>query len=180
MGYTTDFDGELTIEPPLNEHEVQFLKDFCGSRRQRRTKGPLFAEPGDNFGQGNPYGDVLDGNHPDPDQPGLWAQWVPSDDGTTLGWDGGEKFYHSVEWMTYYIDNLLSSHAALYIQRHVDEHPSLQHFTCDHLLNGTIEARGEDSDDRWDLIVTDNVISVREYTLIADTEYKVGEPRPIA
>jgi len=29
-------------------------------------------------------------------QPGLWCQWIPSDDGTAIEWDGGEKFYEYV------------------------------------------------------------------------------------
>lgn len=163
MGYTTDFDGEIKVEPPLNEHEVQFLEDFTGSRRMARGKGPLFAEPGDDFGQGDPYGDVLDHNNPDPDQPSLWCHWEASADGQFIGWDGGEKFYYSVEWMKYYIERLFGPGARAYIDAHLDNHPALKHFTCDHVLNGTIMAQGEESDDRWDLIITDNVIEIQEY-----------------
>ena len=36
-------------------------------------------------------------------QPGLWCQWTVSDDGKTLEWDGGEKFYYYTDWLKYLI-----------------------------------------------------------------------------
>jgi hypothetical protein len=41
-------------------------------------------------------------------QPGLWCQWVISEDGTKLEWDGGEKFYEYAAWLKYYINHFFS------------------------------------------------------------------------
>lgn len=190
MGYTTYFNGSIGIEPPLNEHEVSFLKDLANTRRMARAKGPLFIQQDGNYGQGSAddivdynrangekklilsqlrdagawvYEDVVDDGINEPDgQPGLWLQWVPSDDGTCLAWDDGEKFYHPAEWMKYLVTKLLAPSARAYIERHKAEDPRLAHFTCDHVCNGQIEADGEDPDDRWMLLVQDNVVKVAE------------------
>lgn len=164
MGYTTDFEGSVAIEPPLNEHEIKYLQDLAGSRRMHRTLGPYYAEQGDDFGQRRDR-DILDYNRPDPTQPGLWLQWAPSEDGTALAWDGGEKFYYSPEWMAYVIDTFLKPGATV-SQELLDPKPgwfypeAFKEFTFDHVLNGTIIAEGEDDDDRWDLVVEDNAVTV--------------------
>lgn len=163
MGYTTDFNGEITIDPPLNPSELAFLNDFSGSRRMCRKNGPLYAVPGDNYGQ-NQTDDVLDYSEPDPDQPGLWCQWI-SPDGTTIEWDGGEKFYNSEKWMKYLITHLFTPDAREYVKDHLDEHPMLAEFTFDHIFNGTISAQGEDPDDKWALYVEDNIVSVADAVL---------------
>jgi hypothetical protein len=172
MGYDTTFEGSIGIEPPLNPSEISFLIDFNNSRRQKRSKGPLYVNGTGYRGQGNDD-DVLDGNRPDPDQPGLWCQWVPSEDGSSLEWDGVEKFYHSAEWMKYIVENLLGASAQGYVARHVDEDPRLYHFTFNHVLNGQIEAQGEESDDMWLLVVEHNVVKV------AQSETIFGKPIPI-
>ena len=172
MGYTTDFEGVIGIEPPLNASEISYLREFNESRRQKRTKGPLFVGGTGYHGQGDDS-DIIDGNRPDPDQPGLWCQWVPRDDGADLEWDGVEKFYNAAEWMKYIVVNLLAPSAQGYVARHVDEDPRLYHFTFNHVLNGVIEAQGEDPDDMWRLIVENNVAKV------AQTETIYGEAKPI-
>lgn len=148
MGYTTEFNGSITVTPPLNEHEVSFLKAFNTTRRMNRTNGPLFVEGTGPYGQGHDP-DVLDHNSPHPDQPGLWCQWEVTDDGTEIQWDGGEKFYYAPEWMEYLVKKLLSAEAKDYVAAHRSEDARLAHFTCDHNFHGVIEAQGEDEDDRW-------------------------------
>ena len=32
MGYNTAFAGEIKVEPPLNEHEISYLRDFAEIR----------------------------------------------------------------------------------------------------------------------------------------------------
>lgn len=173
MGYTTYFQGSVKIEPPLNEHEVAYLKDFAGSRRMKRTAGPYFADPGGDFGQGSREDEVLEYNQPDDEQPGLWCQWIPSDDGTELMWDRAEKFYNSAEWMTYLIQHFLKPDA-----RAKTEHQPLfkseagrfKYFTFDHVCNGTIYAQGEQSDDLWKIVVTDNEVKVYDGYVIYEDE----------
>jgi hypothetical protein len=157
MGYTTDFDGIVSIQPPLNSDEVSFLKDLAETRRMERQKGPLFVKGTGDFGQGQDS-DIRNYNAPDASQPGLWLQWVPSFDGTHLTWDGNEKFYHAEDWMAYLI-MLLSPKGKSYVKKSVAQDERLKKFTCDHTLNGVIHAQGEYSDDSWSLVVVDNNVT---------------------
>jgi hypothetical protein len=164
MGYSTDFTGQITINPPLNPTEIDYLTRFANTRRMQRDKGPYFVD-GDRSGLGNDA-DVTNYNAPPEGQPGLWCQWVPTGDGTALEWDGVEKFYDSVDWMRYLIDTFLKPGATL--QAELAEPvegrvypPEFAAFTFDHVLNGAIEAQGEDADDRWDLVVEDNGVARR-------------------
>ena len=50
-------------------------------------------------------------------------------------WDGGEKFYHAFEWMQYIVKFLAKR---------------------GHTCNGEFEARGEDHEDIWQIVVHDN------------------------
>jgi hypothetical protein len=115
-----------------------------------RTRGRYYAEPGNNFGQDHTP-DVLDYNRPPPGQPGLWCHWVPTEDGREIEWDGGEKFYDAAAWMQYIINHFLKpgcfAKCAL---------PFLQ---ANHVVNGNIEAHGEDHDDQWLLRVINNKVT---------------------
>lgn len=77
-------------------------------------------------------------------QPGLWCQWVPNEDGTTIEWDEGEKFYEYVDWIRYLIVNFLE--------------PWGYH------LEGDVEWQGEEHDDRGVIRIHDNAISIGTYT----------------
>lgn len=170
MGYTTNFDGQLTVTPPLNVHEIAYLNRFCETARFHRTRGPYFVSGSGSFGQGiDP--DVLDeGRRHPPEQPGKWCQWVPSDDGTRIEWDQGEKFYDADHWMAYLIDTFFKPGATV-ARELADPIPDrdypeqFAHFTFDHLINGTIEAVGEEEGDSWRLEVRDNVVYVMHLRL---------------
>jgi hypothetical protein len=153
MGYTTDFKGRIKIDPPLNPEEIEYLTQFACSRRMNRKKGPYFVDGTGSYGQGEDF-DIIDYNRPPMGQPNLWCQWTPTADGQFLGWDGGEKFYNSPEWMLYLIEHFLkpgcNARGAL---------PFLQN---NHICNGRIEAQGEDNDDTWCLVVEDNRVYVED------------------
>lgn len=161
MGYTTDFDGYISIDPPLNDAEIEYLTKFSKTRRMDRTNGPYFVEGSGFYGQGHDS-DVRNHNKPPVGQPGLWCQWVPDELGTRLQWDGGEKFYDSVEWMQYLIDHFLRPYAiaagsipGAALAR--TNEPTFAGFTFNHVLNGVIDAQGESDDDTWHLVVENNV-----------------------
>lgn len=161
MGYITEFDGSVVVEPPLNQTEIAYLSLFAGTRRMDREKGPYFVHGTGDFGQGGDP-DIRNFNQPAEGQPSLWCQWVPTDDGTAIEWDGGEKFYGAEEWMRYLIDHFLRPGAC------ATSHPGFEGFTFDHVVNGTIHASGEDRDDVWDLIVTGNQVTTVAYKLVPD------------
>lgn len=150
MGYTTEFSGQINIDPPLNHEEIVYLTKFAGARRMKCDQGPYYVDRGDFMGQANGP-DVIDYNSPPEGQPGLWCQWEPTEDGRAIEWNGTEKFYDSVEWMQYLIDHFLRPEA---LAKGV-----LPFLQANHILNGTIKAQGEDIDDRWELVVRDNLVS---------------------
>lgn len=152
MGYTTDFNGAIEVSPPLNPQEVEYLRKFSDTRRMNREKGPYFVDGRGGGGQGGGDDDIIGYNEPPEGQPGLWCHWVPTEFGEDIEWDGGEKFYNSVEWMEYIIDHFLKPDG------HSKGQPGFEAFTFDHICNGVIYAEGEDPDDRWALRVKDNVV----------------------
>lgn len=166
MGYTTDFSGEIKIEPALTPEQVKYLKAFSETRRMKRDVAilkkmvqknpdkirtdvnlPLGEEGGYYVSGTGHYGqdatpDVIDSNHAPSEQPGLWCQWEPSKDGTTIAWNEGEKFYSYLQWMQYLVEHFLKP--------------------WKRVANGTIYWQGEDEDDFGQLIVEDNVVKFRE------------------
>ncbi len=149
MGYTTEFSGSITVEPPLNAEEIAYLNNFAGTRRMHRRSGPYYCGTG-MCGQ-DLEDDIINYNNSG-DQPGLWCQWVPTEDGTAIQWDQNEKFYNSVEWMQYIIDHFLAPGA-----KAQEALPFLQ---ANHVCSGVIKAQGEDMDDRWKLVVENNAVQV--------------------
>lgn len=163
MGYTTEFDGQFAIEPPLAEDHHRYLETFAKVRHMRRNATQLASTPdrvrtagglplgvdGEfyvgstrNFGQ-DITPDVTHPNDPPATQPGLWCQWAPNEYGDALEWDGGEKFYNYVEWLEYLIANFFEPWG--------------------YTLNGTVEWEGEDRSDAGSITVTNNTIHVIEF-----------------
>ena len=159
MGYTTDFEGRIKIEPPLNEQEIGFLSKFADTRRMNREKGPYYVD-----GSGMCGDDIIDYTNPPPGQPGLWCQWEASDDGKFIEWDGGEKFCRADQWMKYIIDHFLRPNPIA---------ASKLDFLQEHTCNGTIKAQGEEANDAWLLLVVDNEVSK------ATAEVTYNEPQPL-
>ncbi len=155
MGYTTEFYGEVEIVPPLNDAEREYLLGFSRTRRMDRERGPYFVGGSGFRGQGHDP-DVRNQNQAPEGQPGLWCHWVPSDDGSLLAWDEAEKFYEADAWMAYLIDHFLRAGA----RASISGEEQFAAFTFDHVLNGEIEAQGEELADRWLLRVEDNEVSV--------------------
>lgn len=63
MGYTTEFQGQIKIEPPLNAAEIEYLQKFASTRRMDRTTGPYFVDGSGFKGQGHDA-DIRDHNTP--------------------------------------------------------------------------------------------------------------------
>lgn len=155
MGYTTYFEGQFTITPPLNEQELAYLQRFAETRRMDRDSGPYFIDGTGEFGQGGDD-DIRDYNKPPEGQPGLWCQWVPTEDGKAIMWDEGEKAYYMDQWIVYIIDHFLRPGA----QAQASGDPQFEHFTFDHMVNGTVYASGEDTGDLWAIHIKDNDVCI--------------------
>lgn len=160
MGYTTEFSGKIEISPPLNQEEINFINAFSQTRHMTREENEYFIDT-------NGDGKVIDYNTPPKGVPGLWCQWVVTEDGKFIEWDGNEKFYNAVKWMEYIIDHFIASCAI------AKEHlPFLQ---ANHTCNGKIFAQGEEIDDRWTLVVRNNVVVYEDATEIDDSVFKTLE-----
>jgi len=164
MGYHTDFSGQCNIEPALTAGQVAYINAFSGSRRMKRRAEVAAQYPdilreavglpvgidGEFYVGGGQHGydqkDVVDNNNPPSTQPGLWCQWVVSEDGKTLEWDGGEKFYYYVEWLRYMIKKFFDP------------------WHC--VLNGEIDWDGEESGDIGKIVVVDNSVKTKKIKIV--------------
>ncbi len=174
MGYTTEFEGRFEISPPLSPEHRTYLAEFARTRRMRRGQEfqagignrevPVLKDPV-RESVGLPWGiqgefcvagpgyrgqdrdpSIEDYNYPPGTQPGLWCQWVPTEDGSSLVWDGGEKFYFYTEWLEYMIKNFF--------------------IPWGYVLNGAVKYAGEDSSDRGRIDVKNNKIgSLTAYSI---------------
>jgi len=143
MGYTTTFDVGFGIVPPLAKTDLEFLKKFNETRRMKRVgMAPEFGVDGEFYVGGDEHLNCTDGNEPPSTQPGLWCQWVPTDDGCYLRWDEGEKFYEYVPWLVYLIAKVLKPRG--------------------YIVNGECTWEGEESDDRGKIVVKDNMVYTRQ------------------
>lgn len=153
MGYTTSFEGTFRLNRPLNEAQKNYLQRFAETRHMKRDEAQTALLPDPireavglpvgNEGQyyvGGDVSTVIDHNNPPEGQPGLWCDWIPTDDGAKIVWNGGEKFYHYVTWLQYLINHFLA--------------PS------GFLLNGTVTWQGEEHGDVGRIIVTENKVHV--------------------
>jgi len=184
MGYTTDFSGQFSVDPPLDQSQIDYLTQFATTRHMARYEAlteflpdparlsvglPVGFEGSYYVGAEENDGSVIDYNHAPGEernrfsntnpiipanhlgQPGLWCQWVPTDDGAFIEWDGGEKFYDSTEWIRYIVDHFLSPWGRT--------------------LSGAVDWQGEDSDDRGTIYAVDGVIHA-----VNDVITKPGPP----
>lgn len=110
MGYTTDFDGRFRLNKRLKKAHEKKLKTFCEER------------------------------HEDGDLPGLYCQWVPTEEGDAIEWDGHEKFYDYIDWIEYLIKEFIDPWG--------------------YVLNGEVEWTGEDPRDIGKIEIKDNKVTV--------------------
>jgi len=154
MGYTTDFEGSFNITPVLSQKDNEFLTKFSETRRMARNVGPEYGIEGEFYVDGTGWAgqdsdkNVINYNRPPSTQPGLWCQWIPTDDGSELVWNGGEKFYNYVEWLDYLIDKILAPRG--------------------YTLNGECQWFGENRDDVGTIIVKNNVVTTKVGKLVYD------------
>lgn len=161
MGYTTEFWGSFKLNEKLKDNHKAYLQKFSETRRMKRNSevADSFSDPVRKavqlpIGKDGAYyvgapgyagqdkdESIKDYNTPPSDQPGLWCQWLPNEDGTAIEWDGSEKFYKYVEWLDYLIKNFLSPWG--------------------YTINGKVSWRGENFSDFGTIVVEDNLISTQ-------------------
>jgi len=93
------------------EHGNPFAKDKTDPQQVYGHQGQYFAFDDGHMGQ-HEDGTIIDYNtpagNPNEEQPSLWCQWVITEDGKHLEWDGNEKFYDYIKWLEYLIENFFT------------------------------------------------------------------------
>lgn len=117
MGYTTDLFGQFDLDRELTRELEKELLEFADTRHGGNTEH-------------------------DPEYPGFWCQWIPTNDAKGIEWDGNEKFYNYVEWLQVIIDKFLIPNG--------------------YVLNGEVQWEGEESGDLGNIVVKDNIITVQQ------------------
>lgn len=170
--YTSRYEGQLIIEPPLNRREVRALTAFFDSRRIQTQGGPLDSR---RLPQGHP--EVLSYNEPPEGQPGLRCDLEVSEDGKILRWDRQEDTGPDLDkWITYVIDHLLKPDAEFDIrERNFDltgmsDEDLLRYFTFDHEVNGHMTATATETGEVWKILVKENKVFVEDVRLIIAAE----------
>lgn len=79
MGYSTNFKGQIKIDPPASAELIRDVNAFCEKRH------------GDSI---NVY----------KDHPGFYCNWKVSEDGTSILWNGSEKSYDMDTWLPILIE----------------------------------------------------------------------------
>jgi hypothetical protein len=143
----------------LAPEHAAYLERFSGTRRLKRDPEvaktipdpireavglPIGVEAGYFVGATGHAGQdedasILDYNRPPAGQPGLWCQWVPSEDGSSIVWDGGQPgLWCHTEWIEYLIQHFLRPWG--------------------YILEGEMSWQGEEEEDRGLLVVRNNVV----------------------
>lgn len=154
MGYSTSFEGKFDLNKKLDEETYNYLVKFSGIRHMKRDLTKIMPkEEAEKYGvdgwkyveedkRNNWYDkdvSVVDMSTPPDGVPGLYCQWVPTEDGLHIEWDGGEKFYSYVVWLEFIIKNILAPKG--------------------YVLNGRVYWEGEESEDRGVICVDDNEVT---------------------
>lgn len=190
MGYETAFKGKFKIEPVLKPEHLKYLTKFQDTRRMKRDEkitsgrpdpirqavglpvgpeGCFFVGAEGMAGQEDPDGGgwsgpehyakvgILDYNSSPADQPGLWCCWEPTEDGKGIWVPHENKHYHYIEWLQYLLDNFLTPWG--------------------YNLSGKVRWKGESSDDRGFLCVSNNKIFVNEEPTVLDKMVEIVTPK---
>jgi len=144
MGYNSEFKGGFLLNKALDDVTFNFLNKLANTRRMARkvdakygVQGEFYVDGTGDSGQGREP-NVIDFNVAPRTQPGLWCQWVPTEDRRGIEWDGGEKFYAYIQWIEYIISKVLAPRG--------------------YVLNGNVKWRGEDFDDTGVIEIHDNMV----------------------
>ncbi len=163
MGYTTVFEGAFRTDKTIDNDTAVLLKGINETRRMIRKIGPEYGIDGEFYIKEDNDESVIDGNTPPITQPGLRMQWLLEDDDRTIMWDGNEKFYNYIEWLTYIIHRILDPRG--------------------YLLSGEVWWSGEETTDNGKIIVEDNYVWINtldDGKELVDCKPKISIPKDLS
>lgn len=151
MGFSTDFTGAVSVTPPLNAVEIEYLRLFAATRHDdsKPPEDDYYVDGMSNIGKriagpGWPLNTY-------------WCCWIATPDGSGIQCDGSDKFYDPDYWMQWIIDNFLRPDA------YAKGVAGFEEFTFDHHVNGSIniEFEGPDGEDcDIDIFVSHNAVTL--------------------
>jgi hypothetical protein len=183
MAFRASTCGHLSIAPPLNAAEHDYISAFVYTRRHAGRDHPYDVPDNpavDSVIQigasglpesGNLAGNVatrdIDTYHrPLDGQPSLWCPWVPSCQGKCLSLEAEEKISAPVTWLQYLIDHFLAPEA----QARGSGRLEFAHFTFDHSIAGGVALHSSESNEL-------SLIHVVGFSVVEDV-LSAGEPEP--
>lgn len=165
MSYRTEMSGSITVDPPLNEHEISYLRDFCATRHFRRVNhGPLHIDTCPNLRVESAVD--RDVNTPPQNMPYFECPVTVSDKAELIPDPDNPEPAMTDAWLDYLINHLLTSAVGAAdphptdLTLHATDDPRLAHFTADHVANGRFTCQGENHDDAYDIVVENNTVSI--------------------
>lgn len=168
MDNKAKFQGEITVNPPLNEFERSYLLAFHKTPHVIYVDGPLHVTSDDNetfAPTEDEYYSVIDRENFDTSQPGLRSFWDINDEGTGMLNEEPENAVMAGEWLDYIIKSLFSDKAKSYVGMHHTGDRRFDRFSFNHVFNGVIHGYGENPDDIWRITVKDNVVTTQKATV---------------
>jgi hypothetical protein len=127
MGYSTDFFGNFQLSEQLTDSQVQILRQFS----EQRHDGLIGMSQ-------------------------VWCDWVPTQDGKGICWNGSEKTYDSVSWLNYVSETFLKKWGII--------------------ASGVVRYQGEDDHDCGVIVAKDGYFSM----LGVDRKLDIKQLRVIA
>lgn len=116
MGYTTNFTGSFKLNKQLTLDDYNYLKHL---------------------------GEDYDFDNIEEPHPRGFLQWVPTEDGKGIAWNGDEKFCYYNEWLQWLMDTIL--------------HPR------GYGLYGTVQYQGEEFGDLGEIVVEDGKVFLEKF-----------------
>lgn len=154
MGFNTEYLGQLTITPPLNPMEVQWLRGFADWGAL--GDGDAFSLPMNPRAELSAAFKRAGGALPSSRTiPHGVRDWVVCEHGGHLRWRRAEKSNDAVRAIGFLVGHYLGCQALA----QQSGHPDFASFTFDHRLNGVIAGQRDDTDELFLLRVVDNDIT---------------------
>jgi len=157
LGYTTEFTGRFNLNKKLEDKHSLFLKNYARTRHcSYKVKpsncmidvnispgyfGEFFAADNSDY-YNSKYEKFITEMNDNPNTPGLWCNWQPTEDNLGIEWNGMEKFYSYVEWLNFIMSKFL--------------------IPWGYELSGSIFFQGEDEEDNGVIKVKDNFAFINE------------------
>lgn len=145
MGYNTKFEGQFNLDRELDNETFVLLNGLANTRRVMRNiegygvDGEFYIDGGGYKGQ-EKDSTIIDFNCPPAPQPGLWLQWIPTEDRKAIVWDGQEKFYAAPHWILYLIERILKPRG--------------------YILNGTVNVEDQGFEEKYSISIVNNSMEV--------------------